>query len=297
MEYHELAHEVFLLGVGAYAVESAFVVGYGLIGAGFGVGGHFDGGEHLLDFAFDAVYVDVTHHYDSLLVGAIPCLVIVAQGLRLEVVHHIHDADGQTAAIFGGGEEVWEYALEDAHLALHAATPFFMDYAAFFVDFLGGKCQVVGPVVEYEQTGVLHALAGDRHVGYVVDSLVDGGVGVEVGSEFYAYRFEPLAQLVVWEVGGAVKAHVLQEVGQSALVFFFQGRAYLLGYVEVGLPLGILVVTDVIGKSVGELADAHIFVDRQRLCHGVVAPWAIALCPAASRTVRAMRAVFNKCFM
>ena len=69
MEYHELAHEVFLLGVGAYAVESAFVVGYGLIGAGFGVGGHFDGGEHLLDFAFDAVYVDVTHHYDSLLVG------------------------------------------------------------------------------------------------------------------------------------------------------------------------------------------------------------------------------------
>ncbi len=212
------------------------------------------------------------------------------------MVHHIHDADGQTAAIFGGGEEVGEYALEDAHLALHGATPFFMDYAALFVDFLGVEGEVVGPVVEYEQTGVLHALAGDGHVGYVVDSLVDSGVGVEVGTEFHTYRLEPLAQLVVGEVGGAVKAHVLQEVGQSALVFFFQGRAYLLGYVEVGLSLGILVVTDVIGKSVGELADAHIFVDRQRLCHGVVAPLGHCALPCGEQDCQSDESCFQQMF-
>ena len=60
-----------------------------------------------------------------------------------------------------------------------------MDHTAFGVDFFGEEEQVVGPVVENEQTAVLHALAGDGNVGNVVEGHVNTGFGVEVIAEFH----------------------------------------------------------------------------------------------------------------
>ena len=61
----------------------------------------------------------------------------------------------------------------------------------------------------------------------------------------------------------AGEAHVFQEVSETALALFFLHAADLLRDVEAGEILGQCVVTDVVGKSVGQLTDAHILVNGQ----------------------------------
>lgn len=56
---------------------------------------------------------------------------------------------------------------------------------------------------------------------------------------------------------------MLKKVSQTALVVILENRAYFLGDVEIGLPLGGLVVADVIGEAVGKHALAHHSVGRQ----------------------------------
>ena len=172
---------------GSDGVDGALVVGYVEVDALGSVLGHLDGAEELLDFSLDAGRVDVAHHDDALLVGTVPLVVVVAEHLRVEVVDHLHGADGQTVAVAVVGVDGGEQLFDDAHLAHVGAAPFLVDYAALLVDFLGVEQQVVGPVVEDEQAAVLHALACGGHVGDVVDGLVDGGVGVEVLAEFHTY--------------------------------------------------------------------------------------------------------------
>ena len=63
---------------------------------------------------------------------------------------------------------------------------------------------------------------------------------------------------------GPVEAHVLQEMGEAALVLVFKDGTDLLGDVEMRLVLRLLVVADVIGQSVLQMADADIRIDRNR---------------------------------
>ena len=53
---------------------------------------------------------------------------------------------------------------------------------------------------------------------------------------------------------------MLQEVGQSALVLLLVDGAHALGDVEVGHVLGVIVVADVVGKPVVELAHPYLLV-------------------------------------
>ena len=106
----------------------------------------------------------------------------------------------------------------------------------------------------------------DGHVVDVVHGLVQGGVGIKVGAELHADVLQVAEQSVVGEVLGSVEAHVLKEVCQSALVFLFEHRAYLLGNVEVGLSFGKGIVADVVGESVFEFAYTHVGVGGYGLC-------------------------------
>ena len=56
---------------------------------------------------------------------------------------------------------------------------------------------------------------------------------------------------------GAVEGHVLEEVGETALVLVLLERTHLLRDVEIGAVLRPIVVTDDVGQSVGQLADAE----------------------------------------
>ena len=164
-----------------------------------------------------------------------------------EVVNHLHGAYRQAVAIFLVLIDHRQELLEYAHLSDIALAPLLVDHGALGVDLLREQQQVVGPVVEYEQAGVLHALAGHGHVADVVDRLVEAGHGVEVAAEFHSHRFKIVDQILAGEVSGAVETHVLEEVGQSGLIVLLLHRSDLLGYVEVGLSLGVFVVTDVVG--------------------------------------------------
>ena len=122
-----------------------------------------------------------------------------------------------------------------------------MDDAALVVDVLVGKQQAVGPVVEDIEARVDVGRVGGGDVVDIIDGLVDAGVGIEVGTELHADFLAELHHAVALEMLAAVEAHVLQEVGEAALVLLFEDGTHLLCDVKVDLVLGLLVVTDVIG--------------------------------------------------
>ena len=64
---------------------------------------------------------------------------------------------------------------------------------------------------------------------------------------------------------GAVKSHVFEEMGKPVLVVVLKQSAYILNNVKTGTLFWLFIVPDVIGHSVGEFADAHFRVNRDRL--------------------------------
>ena len=164
-------------------------------------------------------------------------------------------------AVLRVGVELGQVALQHAHLCAGPESPLLVDDAALLLNLLGLQQQTVGPVVEDEQTGVDDALARGGHVRDVIDRLVDGGVGVQVAAELHADGLAPLHDVVALEVLGAVEAHVLQEVGQTALLVVLLYGAHALCEVDLGPLLRPGIVTDVVGQSVVEPAHAHVFVD------------------------------------
>ena len=93
-----------------------------------------------------------------------------------------------------------------------------MDDAALLVDLALLQGEATGPVAEDEQTGVERGDRVCRHVVDVVHSLVDGGVGIEIAAELDALGAAPLNEVVAFEVVGAIERHVLEEMGETALV-------------------------------------------------------------------------------
>ena len=81
---------------------------------------------------------------------------------------------------------------DDAHFAGHALAPLFVDDAALLIDFLGVESEGACPVMEDDKTRVLDTFAGDRHIIYIIDCLVDVGIGVEIVAEAHANRLEPV---------------------------------------------------------------------------------------------------------
>lgn len=173
-------------------------------------------------------------------------------------------------AVLRTGIELGQVALQHAHLGAGAQTPLFVNHATLLLYLLLFEQQSVGPVVENEQAGVDDALAGRRHITYIIYRLVNRGVGIQVGSELHANALAPAQQLVALEVLRAIEGHVLQEVGQSALVVILLDGADLLCNVELGTILGPVVVTDVIRQSIVQFTDANIGVNGNcwhLLCH------------------------------
>ena len=125
-----------------------------------------------------------------------------------------------------------------------------MDDATLLVNLLGLQEQSVGPVVQNQQTRVDDALARRGYITYIIYRLVDRGIGVKIGAKLHTDGLTPFHDIVTLEVLGTVKAHVLQEVSQSALLVVFLNRAYTLCDVELGTLFGPCVMTDVIRESV-----------------------------------------------
>ena len=115
-----------------------------------------------------------------------------------------------------------------------------------------------------QETGVDEVLIRRRGVHDLIDSLVDGGVGIEVGAKFHTILLQVVDHTLAGEVLATLEGHVLEEVSETALIVLFEDAADALGDVEVGSLLRLLVVTDDVGEPVVELAHPHVLVDRQR---------------------------------
>ena len=163
---------------GLLVVGDGFLNHLGSIGARSG-----NALEQLLDLGFDVVNIDITHDDQGLVVGTIPLVVVVAQLVVLEVVDHIHQADGHAAAILRTRVQGLELVLEHALLGIAAQAPLLMNHTALLVDLLVGEQQTTAPVLENQQAGVDGALAGAGHVIDVVNGLGDHGIGVQVLTE------------------------------------------------------------------------------------------------------------------
>ena len=125
----------------------------------------------------------------------------------------------------------------------------------------------MAPVVQDEEAGIDGSGNLDVDVIDVIDRLVEGGIGIKILAELHADALQVLLQGVAREVRCAVEAHVLEEVGQTALLVFLLHRADALRDVEVAPLFGPLVVADEIGEAVLKLArlDGRVKGDRRHL--------------------------------
>ena len=253
------------LGILVADHDGLAVVGHGVVlalGHGLADG---DGTEEVLDLAFHLVHIDVADDDDALQVRTIPLMIVGAQRVVGELVDHRHQTDGETTTE-ATGHQLLQIADQDAGEARVAHAPFLMDDSALLVDFLAVQRQVVAPVVQDEQAGVDGSLARGYIIN-IVNSLFHRGKGVQLCAELHADALKILDEGAVGEVFGAVEAHVLQEVCQTALALFFLNGTHLLRDVEEGLVLRFLIVAEVVRQSVVETADAHFLIHGQRLHH------------------------------
>ena len=91
---------------------------------------------------------------------------------------------------------------------------------------------------------------GNRHVVDVIHRFVDAGIGIEVFAIFNADTLTIFHQAVTRKMTCTVEAHVFQEMGQSALIVFFQNGTHFLSDVEIGLTGRLSIVTNIIGQTI-----------------------------------------------
>ena len=104
----------------------------------------------------------------------------------------------------------------------------------------------------------------------LVDGFVEARRGVDVGPEAHADGLEVADELVFREARGPVERHVLEEVGEPALVVILEDRARVHDEPELGALLGLGVLADVVAKAVRQRPNNDARIARQgRRARGV----------------------------
>ena len=247
---HHCQHGCFLLLVLVNDDNRLAVVGHSLGNHRFRVFGHFYSSEEFLYLSFHVVDVNIAYYNDALVVWSVPCLVVVAQELRLEIVYHAHQSYWHAESVFAIGVNFRQVALQQTLNGGVAHAPLLVNHTSFFVYLVLVEQQAVSPVAENYQASVHCSRSLCRHIVDVIHCLVDAGVGIKVCAEFHAYRLAVANYAVAWEMFCAVEAHVFEEVSQSALFLFLLDRSHPLRDIEVGSVLRPVVVADVIGNAI-----------------------------------------------
>ena len=96
-------------------IDGLVVVGHGHIDDGRGVLELLHVAPETLDLGLGMIDIDVTDDDDGLVAWVIPLVIVVAELIVLEVVHHRHQTDGQTLAILRTRILKRKRALENTH--------------------------------------------------------------------------------------------------------------------------------------------------------------------------------------
>ena len=211
--------------------------------------------EQGLDLGFHLVHVNVTHDDDGLQVGTIPVVVEVFDDLVVEVLDDVEQSDGHTVGIAGVLHQDGPPLLAHTVVGTESEAVLFGDDASFGIDFSVVVEQAVRPAAQDLQAEVKILGIVERHRNHI-HSLVEGGVGVEVGAEHHAQTLQLVDHRVAGHSLDAVEGHMLGEVGQTALVVVLLVGAGIDGKAEFHHLLGLGVATDVIGHPVAEFTDA-----------------------------------------
>ena len=126
------------------------------------------------------VNVHVTHYDDSLIVRTIPFLIILAQCVVCEVIHHAHKSDRKSDTPLRAGEEPWKVRLKQSHRGTVAHSPFTVYNTTLLVYLLILKQKAVTPVLDDNEAGIKCRLSGSRNVIHVIHSLGKVSVRIEV---------------------------------------------------------------------------------------------------------------------
>ena len=116
-----------------------------------------------------------------------------------------------------------------------------------------------------QQARVYHFAAVYRGVHNHINGFVERSICVEVFASAYSNTFSKIVYAMPGKILGSVKGHVLKKVCQSGLIVFLLHGANPLGDVKIGSFLGLFVVPDVIGQSIGQFAITYFRVDGKGL--------------------------------
>ena len=121
----------------------------------------------------------------------------------------------------------------------------------------------MGPVVKDIQTGIQIGRIACRNIVYIIYRTVTGCIGIQVITKLHTYFLAEIHGTVAGKMLGTIETHMLQEMGQTTLVFFFLYRTHLLGNIEKGSILGIFIMLNILSQSVGQSSLRYIGVKRQ----------------------------------
>ena len=220
---------------------------------GRGRGARGQRGEYFLHERRDRRGLDVAGDDHEHPLGAIPGVVELRELLARGVPDDVLQADWQPLREARVGHEEFQLGEEGAQADRVAGAFLTQDYAALLGDFRRVEGQAAGNVGEERQ-----ALAQGRglRVGQLelIDGTVEIGRGVRVAAKIHAEALEELNHAGRREMPAAVEGHVLEEVGEPALVLALLERADLHGETEAHAALGLLVVDEGVAQAVVEPA-------------------------------------------
>ena len=221
-------------------------------------------GEVLPDLRLDQLWIEVTDGYDGHQVRPVPALVVRLQLLDGSGLDDLGEADRGPLRVARGAEEQRNQVVLEAGGEPLEQPPLLQHDAAFQLDLLRLERDGVGPVTEdpecvFENLGIV-----SRHL-EEIDRGVEAGRGVQVRAKRAADRLEVVDDLLLGEALRAVEGHVLDEVGQPALLLLLEDGAGLHDQRKVGPVARLLVVPDVVGQAVAERAAGDRGVQGQRI--------------------------------
>ena len=222
-------------------------------------------GEYSLYFLLHFIDIYIAYDDYSLKVGTIPLAVVAAKVVIWEVHHYVHLADGQAFTILAAWIEFRQGFLVHSHHCRTASAPFFIDDASFLVYLSVFQQQIVTPVMKYEQTGVESTGYLYIHIIYIIYSLVETGIGIQVLSKLHTYTFQIFFYSVAREVGSSVETHVFKEMGKTTLVVILLDGTYFLSDIKICSFLRPVVVSQIVCQTIGQSAFANCRVEWQLL--------------------------------
>ena len=168
--------------------------------------------------------LDIAHHHHRHQVGAVPVFVKTLDGVMAETLEALLGSDRQPFGVQRAAEYFGQQDFVHAVLYTLAQAQLFEHDGALLVGISIVEADALCPVLQHQKTlfNMLRVLGGNRQY---VHRLVEAGVGVQVGTKLQAYGLQVRHQLVLFEMGGAIKSHVLDHMGQPQLVFVFQNRS------------------------------------------------------------------------